>query len=202
MGGTLAFGSGSTLDKNNPAAERKSLNDERFGLQVGYNWGLGGNTFWGIEGDVRVGELTARWEGRSTNQYNSYYTEDTVKNSLAVKAKFGVARERMSVYGVAGAIWAQTSNSLGCDRALVVATNGCVTKFEDSKDSTTTGYVLGIGSEYLVSDNLSLKMEYLHTELSKNSVTLSDPNYPNSPVNGREFATQFGEVSLGVNYRF
>lgn len=49
---------------------------------------------------------------------------------------------------------------------------------------------------------MTVKAEYLYTDLGKNDVTLVDVNYPTNPVNNREFDTSYNSVKLGLNYKF
>lgn len=200
LGANLGYADGDTRDVNNPQASKKSFDGARGGVQLGYNWAIQDGLFWGLEGDLQLGSTKKSWEGRKENQYNSYYTEDKVKHSLALKAKLGYAQDKWAVYGTAGAVWAKTENMLGCNRALVTATNGCATNFETSKKSTANGYTVGLGGEYLVTDRLSMKLEYNYVDLGKTTANLQDPNAPAKAA--RKFDTDYSLVSLGVNYRF
>lgn len=203
LGANLGYSDGNTRDVSNAQASKKSLDGARGGLQLGYNWAIQDGLFWGLEGDLQLGSTKKSWEGRKENQHNSYYTEDKVKHSLALKAKLGYAQDKWAVYGTAGAVWAKTENMLGCNTALVNVTLGCTANsgsFETSKKSTANGYTVGLGGEYLVTDRLSMKLEYNYVDLGKTTATLQDPNFPN--LAARKFDTDYSLVSLGVNYRF
>ncbi|RBO98427.1 putative outer membrane protein [Pseudochrobactrum asaccharolyticum] len=104
-----------------------------------------------------------------------------------------------------GFAWGQTKYSLGCDTARVGTTIGGCTKvgaFEDSNKKTVTGWTAGAGLEYAVTDNWTVKGEYLHKNFGKNGVRLTDINFPTSDVNNRNFKTKVNEVRIGVNYKF
>jgi outer membrane immunogenic protein len=57
--------------------------------------------------------------------------------------------------------------------------------------------------EYAVTNNVTVKAEYLYTDLGKNTVTLNDPNIPViDSRNNREFDTSFNSIKVGLNYKF
>lgn len=204
LGANLGYSDGNTRDVSNAQASKKSLDGARGGLQLGYNWAIQDGLFWGLEGDLQLGSTKKSWKGKTPTNYDTYFTEDKVKHSLALKAKLGYAQDNWAIYGTAGAVWAKTENVLGCDLKNAPGALGCQATnddyFKTSKKSTANGYTVGIGGEYLVSDRLSMKLEYNYIDLGKTTANLHDPNYPNMPA--RKFDTDYSLVSLGVNYRF
>jgi len=110
--------------------------------------------------------------------------------------------DRFLPYLTGGLAWANVDHKLECDRARVSqAIVGCATNFE-TKSDTTWGCTVGAGVEYVITNNITAKAEYLYTDLGNNDVTLVDVNYPLSDVNNRKFDTSFNSVKLGLNYKF
>jgi len=75
------------------------------------------------------------------------------------------------------------------DRALIYATGGFA--FADDR----TGWTVGGGIEYAVTNNLSLKVEGLY-------VNLEDDDFNFAGINYRGGESEFGVVRAGLNYRF
>ena len=206
IGVHAGYGWGDTHDKNNPDAAKQDIDGFLGGLQAGYNWQFDNNVVLGAEADISFGDVKEKWYDRDNNQYSPYYGEDKVKVSGSLRARLGYAADRFMPYVTGGLAWASQKHTLGCDAGLVTATNGCQNRaggqqFETSKSKTSVGWVVGAGAEYALTDNWILRGEYLYTDLGKNKVTLSDPNYPTA-IADREFETKFSTVRLGVSYKF
>lgn len=197
------YGWGSIHDVNNPAAVEQDIDGGFGGLQAGYNYQFSSNVVLGIEADVSFGGVGGNYDDRDKNQFSTYYTEDEVETFGTVRARVGYAADRFLPYVTGGLAWGTIENMLGCDRDRVPLTLGCAANggaFETSKTDTSIGWVVGAGVEYALTQNWSIKGEYLFNDLGKNNVTLSDPNYPN--IGDRKFDSQFSTVRFGVNYLF
>ncbi len=205
LGAHAGYGWASMDDVNNPEASKVKPKGGFGGIQAGYNWQFDNNVVLGAEADVSFGKMKKSWAGNDTNQYDSYYGEDKIGTHGTVRARLGYAADRFLPFVTGGIAFAETKHSLGCDTARVSATNGCGGKaaggkFEDSGSKTRVGYVVGAGLEYAVTDNWTVKAEYLYSNYGKKGVTLSDP-YKNQ-FNERRFKTDLSEVRIGVNYKF
>ena len=200
------YGWGDTEDRNNPSASKQDIDGFLGGVQAGYNWQFNNNVVLGVEADVSFGDVKEKWHDRENNEFSPYYGEDKVRVSGSVRARLGYAADRFLPYLTGGLAWANQKHTLGCDADTVPLTNGCENRvggqqFETSKSKTSVGWVVGAGAEYALTDNWVLRGEYLYTDLGKNKVTLTDPNYPNA-LHDREFETKFSTVRLGVSYKF
>ncbi|MDR2309894.1 MAG: porin family protein [Brucellaceae bacterium] len=205
IGAHAGYGWASMDDVNNPEASKVKPKGGFGGIQAGYNWQFDNNVVLGAEADISFGKIKKSWDGRDTSQYNSYYGEDKIGTHGTVRARLGYAADRFLPYVTGGIAFAETKHSLGCDTARVSATNGCGGKaaggkFEDNASKTRVGYAVGAGLEYAVTDNWTVKAEYLYSNFGKKGVTLSDP-YKNQ-FNERRFKTDLSEVRIGVNYKF
>ncbi len=205
LGAHAGYGWASMHDVHNPEADKVKPKGGFGGIQAGYNWQFDNNVVLGAEADVSFGKMKKSWAGNDSSPYDSYYGEDKIGTHGTVRARLGYAVDRFLPYVTGGIAFAETKHSLGCDVARVSATNGCGGKanggkFEDTASKTRTGYVVGAGVEYAVTDNWTLKAEYLYSNYGKKNVTLSDP-YKNQ-FNERRFKTDLNEVRFGVNYKF
>lgn len=104
--------------------------------------------------------------------------------------------------GLNGALRARLGYSV--DRALIYATGGLAIadieyKATDlsgtaKKSSTETGYTVGAGVEYAVTDNVLLRTEYAFSDYGDKNVSTNLANY--------KFETKTHTLKVGVGYKF
>ena len=196
------YGWGSTQDVSNAGAAERKTKGGFGGVQAGYNWQFS-NIVLGVEADASFGSISNSWGG--ANQFDSYYGKDTVNTFGTVRGRIGYAFDRLLVYGTGGLAWGIEDHGFGCDATRVAVTNGCQRKvggqqFYTSGAATNIGWAAGGGVEYGVTNNWTVKAEYLLMDFGQNTMTLTDPNYP--AKSGRNFDTTFHTVRAGINYRF
>lgn len=198
------YGWGSTQDVSNPNAYGQNMDGWFGGAQAGYNYQFSNNVVLGAEADVSFGDINAKSNG--ANQFDPYYTEDKINAFGTVRARLGYAVDRFLPYVTGGLAWANVDHSLGCSVASAPGgSNGCENRlggqaFDTSDSNTSFGWTVGAGVEYAVTNNWTVKGEYLYTDLGENTVSLVDPNYP--ALSERNFDTAFSTVKLGLNYKF
>ncbi len=122
------------------------------GLQIGYNWQLSPNIVFGIEADITGTDMNGTPAGFP---FHIDYTG-------TLRGRLGYAFDRTMIYGTGGLAYARVG-SLG---------------IHDSD----TGYAIGAGVEWAVSNAWSMKAEYMYHDIA----------------NGFEFST----IKVGLNYRF
>lgn len=107
---------------------------------------------------------------------NSYRTYDFGANTVgvaedldyvgSVRGRLGYAFDNLMVYGSGGLSYA------GYDREYqgpsTITANGVNYAVETDGDEADFGYAVGGGVDYLVTDNISLGLEYLYTNLGEN----------------------------------
>lgn len=147
------------------------------GVQAGYNWQF----------DQIVAGIEADFQGANIKKGN------TISDDAAEQVKvqwFGTVRgrlganvaERTMLYGTAGLAYGKVKYSEA-------------DKEGSSKISKTrAGYTVGAGIEHAFTDNVSLKTEYLYTDLGKVKFT-------DMPAESG-VKTTFQTVRIGVNYKF
>jgi outer membrane immunogenic protein len=139
------------------------------GAQAGYNF-QSGQVVYGVETDIQYSNVKAEAE--------------ILGNKAGVKHKWvGTTRARVGytpsesvmVYGTGGVAYGKTKVYAG----------------SDSLSKTKVGWAAGAGVEYAMDSNVSLKTEYLYTDLGK--VNVED-------LGSVKFKTH--TVRAGVNYKF
>lgn len=203
IGGHGGYGWGKNRDVNNASAPNLKIKGGFGGLQAGYNWQFDNNVVLGAEADISFGSISKSWEGKNYNNavHSRYYGKDKIGTQGTLRARLGYAADRFMPYVTGGLAIAETKHTLGCSVAINSNSNGCaIGEFETSKSKTKVGYAVGAGVEYAVTNNWTIKTEYLYTDLGKTKMKLHDINYPNAAE--RKFKMHSNEIRFGVNYKF
>jgi outer membrane immunogenic protein len=157
------------------------------GGQVGYNWQIG---IWvlGVEADASWADLNG-----SAPCPNPLARCASETNTLAsVRARVGWATGAFLLYGTGGLGYASTEYS-----ALRIANGLPDPGSAGVYTADRWGYTLGAGVEYGLTQNWSVKLEYLHygfdTEVAPTGTISVTPTATTLRVD---------TVKLGVNYRF
>jgi outer membrane immunogenic protein len=184
------------------------------GVQAGYNWQLNTNWLLGVEADFD-------WAGikGSTNSsfiLNSvgpvtFTAAESVENFGTVRARVGfLPFQQLLVYATGGLAYGDVKESVG----TLASTGGsnsnggfgytCATSqpncFAGSSSRMIVGGTVGAGSEYMITNNLILRAEYLYVNLGHvsgvNTVATSVAAVPGSTPSS--FTANFGTVSFNV----
>lgn len=150
------------------------------GLAFGYNHQLSGN--WLVGGEVQI-------SGLETEFGNTF----TLDNERSIRARFGYATGRSFFYGTLGYSMANVNSQLNP---------------ADSGD--VAGFLAGIGVEHMMTDRVSLRLEYVHRTLSGDPITprinarqpLARANPQPQPVSPVDTDTSGGQFSLGLAFHF
>jgi outer membrane immunogenic protein len=187
LGGNLGWiRSGSTITDvvTGASLETSGANGFMGGGQVGFNYQF--NWFvLGIEGDFDATSLKRTSAVVPTAIGNLQASASTPwVSSLA--ARFGFALDRFFFYGKAGVGWVQN------DLTISNLTTGASV----SANNTNNGFLWGIGGEFAIDPNWSVKVEYDRLNLKTWTVV--------SPVAGDQITAQrnIDMVKLGFNYKF
>lgn len=196
-------------------AWRKSEDNVNFtgGAQAGYNYQTGGLVL-GVETDFNYANIESKRDGFGRVVAGPFANEQT----FAAKTKvewFGTVRarlgftpmERLMVFGTGGLAYGNVKVSAAeTDRFLFNGAAVVTNTWHGSKNDTRVGWTLGAGAEYALTNNLSLKAEYLYVDLGKQRFS-SIYGGPVPALAGTAGArvdhdTKFSIVRAGVNYRF
>jgi opacity protein-like surface antigen len=143
-----------------------SEEDDSFagGGHVGYNVALGGGSFvLGVVGDLSYVDITK--SAGITNGFDTIGVSRELDYLATVRLKAGVGLDRFLVYGTGGV-------AFGNVETTIVNTPFGLTA---SEDDTRVGYAVGAGTDYAVTDNLILGLEYLYTNLGSTDAELVVP---------------------------
>lgn len=103
-----------------------------------------------------------------------------VKPKLMVYATAGAAHGRFD-YGSVDYEWEQVDHS---------------------EKGSSNGVTLGLGAEYQLTDRISIFSEYSHSRFATNSITFIYPPPSKTEEWSYDYEHEFGELSLGMNFRF
>lgn len=158
-----------------PPASTFDLDGALGGVQVGYNQDFGGFVL-GVEGDVQLGNVIfSQTIGVATSTVTMQYFG-------TVRARAGMAIDRFMPYVTGGV-------ALGHGEMEFAALG---TTASDTQDHI--GWTAGAGLEYAVTNSISVKGEYLYTDLGTKTYTVGG-----LPADA---AMRFGTVRAGVNFQF
>ncbi|MBN8921248.1 MAG: porin family protein [Rhizobiales bacterium] len=152
------------------------------GLHLGYNYQVGTMVF-GIEGDFEGSGVSG--DSTVAAPFTSMSFDSRWQGSI--RGRLGAAFGPTLLYVTGGAAFADFRHELQVG-------GGPIEEFDRSK----TGWTVGAGVEYALSQNWSTRLEYRYTDYGRvtNVSTIAAPGftYRDDP--------SFHTVRLGVSYRF
>jgi outer membrane immunogenic protein len=196
------------------------------GLQAGYNWQASPSLVAGLEADFQGSAIN----GTAVNPTFSLGGNPAQISSEHKTTWFGTVRgrlgflptDRLLVYGTGGFAFGQVEASsalTATNQQIAVGIGGfgfnCTTAagtspncFTRNSASTATGWTAGAGFEFALTQNISVKGEYLYVNLGTDNHALRalstanilPPPTPASFIVSRE--VDFNLVRVGLNYRF
>lgn len=235
LGGVVEHASGTSdfLDTivfkssfSNP--QSNSFSNTRFlgGVQAGYNWQFDPRWLVGVEGDwdwTHTGYSFCRQNFispgvgcfPSTVVGSGVETISSKTDWLAtLRGRLGVTLGNWLFYGTGGAAWGRVNTTLTLN-CLEAAGSGCGNSLTPLFASSTTGtikagWVAGLGAEWMLATNWSVRAEWLHIDLGSINDSLPTAGFNGaigSGVAGTETAVwsrteRFDEFRVGVNYLF
>ncbi|WP_185983634.1 outer membrane protein [Aureimonas mangrovi] len=121
------------------------------------------------------------------------------------RLKAGVALDRFALYATGGLAYASIdSNIAGPSTAIV---DGALYNVDYSEDSDDVGYAVGGGVDYLVTQNFSIGVEYLYTDLGSSDFNVdytqasgpSEFDFSTNSSNDLDFHTVWAKASFRFN---
>lgn len=176
------------------------------GFQGGFNWQMGAVVF-GIEGDVN-------WLGND-NKYGygaylydgKYYTLDASPRSTmlgSLRGRLGWSFDRALLYMTGGAAFRNSTNGDSISVYSAATGGNLLTTYATNSDRNNIGWSLGGGLEWAFTNNVSLKIEYLHSQFDRgnNLFVTSNSNYNSYAFRNDNSTDSIDVVRFGINYRF
>lgn len=162
------------------------------GLQAGYAL-QSGPIVYGVEADYQLASLTGdarrsfRWPLGDEIYADTFAKWDSKISALAtVRGRLGYAFDHVLIYGTGG--FAKVRSATSVAMTAVVGERTIIDAY--TLKQWSNGWTLGVGSEYRLSDNVSIKLEYLFTRFK----------YQYFEYSSAHRTLQL--VRTGVNYRF
>ncbi|MBX3584207.1 MAG: porin family protein, partial [Rhizobiaceae bacterium] len=158
------------------------------GVQAGYNYVFDNGVMLGIEGDYSWASMTDDGLGAFTWFGDPSYTHVDMKidQMATIQARLGYAMGRWLPFATLGWGWAHVERSAYNPDTLPTPTND--ERWHD-------GWTAGVGAEYAIDDNWSLKGEYRYFDAG-------DEDYSLGFADGTNVDLQIHTLRVGVNYRF
>jgi outer membrane immunogenic protein len=195
------------LDQMFPAGFGSSSSRDGFigGLQAGYNQQFG-MFVGGVEADINVlgnRRITTSLDSAASAPFGlpaGFVVVDTSSRLDwlgTLRLRGGVAIDRLLVYGTGGLAYGAPKNRID------VSIGPFLPSHTGSNDDVRAGWTLGTGAEYAVTNNLTMKAEYLYYDLGRTTVTATATNdYPLADTTATGRFDNRGHIArVGLNYK-
>ena len=165
------------------------------GVQAGYNW-QSGSFVYGVEADFQGSAI----DGTVAVGLSNPNGPETISGELGtevewfgtIRARAGVAAtESLLAYVTGGAAYGRTNSSASYSYFDGTTTSSGTI----GAKNTDWGWTVGAGVEYAVTNNFTLKTEYLYTDLGKATLY-------SAPGVSLQNDVAFHTVRVGLNYKF
>ncbi len=185
----------------------KKLEDDEWlgGLQIGFNRQQG-SLVWGLEADVSWSHLgDSREFSAYTNLNESGWALDAELEQFGtVRGRLGfLITPRLLLYGTGGFAWGKAEINKESRLYNPDGTFARVTG-TGSADENHFGWAAGLGGEFMLADNWTIRGEWLHIDLGKERYHLKGTTSGGNPFLTDSFPADltFDVFRLGVNYKF
>jgi outer membrane immunogenic protein len=178
------------------------LNRDGFigGGQIGYNYQFG-QFVAGIETDISYTDFQDFNSVTTAQLVTGLPLTNTFRSRLeylgTVRGRVGYAYDRALFYATGGFAYGKSEHHID-----MLGPTGNLQFSGDSSD-VKTGYAVGAGVEYAVTDNVTVKGEYLFFDLGKDTVNVAV--IPGSGGAGTGYNSHFSDnghiVRVGLNYK-
>jgi outer membrane immunogenic protein len=162
------------------------------GIQAGYNYQTASNWLLGLEADLALASIS----DEVTDELGNYFDGSTVDSIKAetdwagtLRIRAGYAADNLLIFATGGLAFANSKvTSVDCDAGDV----NCNTI---SDEQMLTGFALGAGAEFMLTESVSAKAEYLYTDYGATEYFADD-------LWSSESESSSHNIRLGVNYHF
>lgn len=151
------------------------------GIQIGYDWQVNSWVF-GAVADIAKTNIDV---GGSIDIGGDTLSAESELDYLGtVRGRIGYAFDRALVYGHGGFAYGKTEQTVSINGADLV-----------NESQSRTGWTVGAGIEYAITDQISFGTEYSYVDLGKKDLFNDGVVYANEDV-------RFHTVKAAINYRF
>jgi len=160
------------------------------GTSVGYNWQMS-NIVLGVEADFSYGKVKGSSTIFNIPNVGSVGATSNLDYFFTVRGRLGFAMDRFLVYGTGGFAYGHNNATVN-----LTAANGVGVRIFD--DNGHTGWTAGGGLEYAVTNDWSIKGEYLYMDLGRKNYHFIQ-GAPNLAAN---LGLRVHTAKIGLNYKF
>lgn len=179
-------------------APNQDLSGAMFGGVLGYNYQID-RIVLGVEGDFNFGNLS------DSKRDGNYIVETSkIENFASIRARAGLlVSPALLVYATGGVAFENMTYGESCPDKAAVPFGWCSKHgaYDLSKSQWNTGYVVGGGAEWMIAENVSLKLEGLYADFGTNTYDLGKMgdgiDLPSKKISSSETS-----LRIGLNYHF
>ena len=172
------------------------------GGQVGYNLAIGNNFLLGLETDIDAaairGKVAITGAGFSGTILGVGSAGSTINALGTVRGRVGYSWDRFLVYATGGFAYGRV-NSQGSFSVLGLPIQPSAISI--SGTPMDVGWTVGAGFEYAITNNLTIKTEYLYVNLGNNNDLLRRAKFGDTFISLSQKVTA-NIVRAGLNYKF
>lgn len=160
------------------------------GGQVGYNYELSNHVVLGLEADAAFADL--KDDGKQGSSDFAFGTGAKISALGTVRGRAGYAVDRVLPYVTGGFAWANA-------RTGVTVGGDAIQNFSFTDSKVFTGWTVGAGLEYAVTNNITAKVEYLYADLGSKDLS---PHPFGASFQVPADLSSLQTVKFGLNYKF
>ncbi|MBP0617308.1 outer membrane protein [Jiella mangrovi] len=141
------------------------------GANIGYDYQFQNNVVLGAVADFNY--INRKKDTSYTTPDGSEFSSETKLNYLGtVRARLGYAMDNVLFYGTGGLAYGDVKQSTSTP-STAAGSEFADYDFTTDSDKHSVGYAVGAGVDYMATQNLSFGVEYLYTNLGKNTQTIN-----------------------------
>ena len=204
------FGTDRCGRHSGPGSDSTSAKGALFGGQLGYNW-QAGNFVLGVEGDYDGASINGSQQVvfpsilAPSGNTNGFMVHENINSLATIRGRIGYTWGPGLLYFTGGGAWenvqpAASSAPTPARTCMAIPRSG-------SFSTTKSGYVVGVGFEWMVAQNWTVRAEYLYYDFNGggNNYQLGLANCANGANCGVNVTAANNNISafrLGANYKF
>lgn len=160
------------------------------GGTVGVNMQSGAFVF-GVEGDLAWANVSGEGEAIDDPGPDASYPSMTLDYLGTLRVRAGIAADSVLIYATGG---------LAAGGGDITITNLDGLGDDRTEGYTAMGWAAGVGAEFAIAENMSVKAEYLYTSLSTDDVSFGPADPATDVIINGDLTAHV--VKLGLNYGF
>ncbi len=164
------------------------------GVQAGYNYQIG-QIVVGVEADISYTDIDNSFSAIGTGNNPNTFSQQ-IDYLGTVRVRLGYAFDRFLIFATGGLAYGEVEST------VTFLNPAGRLQFSGQESGTRAGFTVGGGLEYAITNNITVKAEYLYFDLGDKKVSV--PGIPGVGTGGyvTEFEAQGSIVRAGVNFKF